>query len=123
MPRIVAIAVWLRGLGVVEMSHLKETRLEGPQGFHGLFWRHLRAETKVMRDNPYQAPAVSDSLTEGVHDQVPAVAVKKATNLIRDARQSVMVGLIPILGLIFILRLVQWYLLRRRIPVLATADS
>ncbi len=54
---------------------------------------------------------------------MPDSATKKATNLVRDARQSIMVGLIPILGLIFILRLVQWYLLRKQYPALATDPS
>jgi hypothetical protein len=56
-------------------------------------------------------------------DVIPASAVKKTTNLVRDARLAVLVGLIPILGLIFILRLVQWYLLRQQFPILATADA
>lgn len=57
------------------------------------------------------------------NDVLPAPAVKKATNLVRDARLSVMVGLIPLLGLIFVLRLVQWYLLRRQYPGLGTGGS
>jgi hypothetical protein len=56
-------------------------------------------------------------------DAVSVSAVKKATNLVRDARLAVLVGLIPILGLVFILRLVQWYLLKRQFPVLAAADA
>jgi hypothetical protein len=54
---------------------------------------------------------------------LPDHTVKKATNLIRDARLAIVVGMIPILGLIFILRLVQWYLLRNQCPSLATDDS
>ena len=57
------------------------------------------------------------------NDVLPAPAVKKATNLVRDARLSVMVGLIRLLGLIFVLRLVQWYLLRRQYPGLGTDGS
>ena len=76
-----------------------------------------------MRDNPYQAPEAADFPPEGAGDRLPALAVKKATNLVRDSRQSVMAALIPILGLIFILRLVQWYLLRRQYPVLMTANA
>lgn len=49
---------------------------------------------------------------------LPDTAVKKATNLVRDAHLAIVVGLIPILGLIYILRLVQWYLLRRQFPAL-----
>lgn len=56
-------------------------------------------------------------------DTLPPQAVKKATNLIRDARLAIIVGAIPILGLIFILRLVQWYLLKGQYPVLASADG
>ncbi len=52
----------------------------------------------------------------------PAI-VKKATNLVRDSKMAVMVGLIPILGLIFILRLVQWYLLRKQYPILVSSDA
>lgn len=56
-------------------------------------------------------------------DALPDVAIKKATNLVRDARLAVVVALIPLLGLIFVLRLVQWYLLRRQFPLLATSKS
>ena len=56
-------------------------------------------------------------------DTLSVSAVNKATNLVRDARLAILVGLIPILGLIFILRLVQWYLLKRQFPVLATAEA
>jgi hypothetical protein len=57
------------------------------------------------------------------NEPLPASAVRKATNLVRDARLAVLVGLIPILGLIYILRLVQWYLLKRQFPVLMTTDA
>jgi len=40
---------------------------------------------------------------------------KKARNIGNDAEKSVLVGLIPILGLVFILRLVQWYILRPQV--------
>ncbi len=56
-------------------------------------------------------------------DNVPPIPddiVRKATNLIRDARLAAAVGLIPLLGLIFILRLVQWYLLKGDCPALLT---
>ena len=56
-------------------------------------------------------------------DTLPDVAIKKATNLVRDARQSIMAGLIPILGLIFILRLTQWYVLKKQYPALMTGDK
>ncbi|MGA2069520.1 MAG: hypothetical protein ABSG86_31500 [Thermoguttaceae bacterium] len=47
----------------------------------------------------------------------------KAVNIVRDARLAILVGLIPILGLAFIGRLVEWYLLRRKCPLLATDDA
>ena len=56
-------------------------------------------------------------------EQLPASAVTKATNLVRDARLAVAAGLIPILGLIFILRLVQWYLLKNQYPILLKVDG
>jgi hypothetical protein len=56
-------------------------------------------------------------------DNLPDSAIKKATHLVRDARQAIMVGLIPVLGLIFILRLVQWYQLKGQYPSLAAADA
>ena len=73
-------------------------------------------------ENPYRA---SSSAAAGItgDDPLPPRAVKKATNLIRDARLSVTVGLIPLLGLIFILRLVQWHLLRNQYPILAAGDA
>lgn len=55
-------------------------------------------------------------------EPLPEPVVKKVTNLTKDARLAVTVGLIPILGLIFILRLVQWYLLKRDYPVLVTGE-
>jgi hypothetical protein len=58
-----------------------------------------------------------------VEESLPASVAKKATNLIRDSRQAIMVGLIPLLGLIFILRLVQWYLLKRQYPMLTSSDA
>ena len=56
-------------------------------------------------------------------DTLPPVAIKKATNLVRDARQAAMAGLIPILGLIFILRLTQWYVLKKQYPALMSDDK
>lgn len=53
---------------------------------------------------------------------LPPVAVKKATNLVRDARLAVLVGLIPLLGLVYMLRLVQWYQLRSQYPALNSSD-
>jgi hypothetical protein len=54
---------------------------------------------------------------------MPTWATKKATNIATDARLSVVVGLIPLLGLAFILRLVQWYLLRKQFPALVQDGS
>ena len=56
-------------------------------------------------------------------DQLPPEAIKKATNLVRDARLAVAVSLIPLLGLVFILRLVQWYRLKNQYPTLLTAEG
>lgn len=56
-------------------------------------------------------------------EALPASAVKKANYLIRDARQAVIVGLIPVLCLAFTLRLAQWYGLRRQFPEIAAARS
>jgi hypothetical protein len=56
-------------------------------------------------------------------DELPAWVTKKATNIASDARLAVLVGLIPLLGLVFILRLVQWYLLRKQFPALVTGES
>ncbi|HEY1785817.1 MAG TPA: hypothetical protein VGG30_09725 [Pirellulales bacterium] len=70
--------------------------------------------------NPFQAP--TSAATPATSDSLPPRAVKKATNLIRDARLAAVVGLLPVLGLIFILRLVQWYLLRRQYPILVSRE-
>ena len=56
-------------------------------------------------------------------ETLPESAVKKANNLIRDARLAITVGLIPLLGLIYILRLVQWYLLKQQFPELASKNA
>ena len=53
-------------------------------------------------------------------DSLSDSAVKKVRNLIRDSRLAILVGLIPVLGLIYICRLVQWYLLKQQFPVLAS---
>ena len=63
-----------------------------------------------MDDNPYKSP-ISELASE-------PKCIKRANNLIRDARLAVLVGLIPILGLIFILRLVQWYILKPELAAL-----
>lgn len=57
------------------------------------------------------------------NEPLPDSAIRKATNLVRDARLAVLVGLIPILGLIYILRLVQWYLLKQQSPGLLDAGD
>ena len=54
---------------------------------------------------------------------LPTFAVKKATDLVRDARFADLAGLIPLLALLFVVRLAQWYELRWRFPQLAVADA
>lgn len=66
--------------------------------------------------NPSAQPAAA------AKSVLPPVAVKKATNLVRDARLAIVVGLFPLLGLVFILRLVQWYLLRSQYPALSSSE-
>ena len=56
-------------------------------------------------------------------ESIPESVTKKANSIIRDARLAILVGLIPVLGLAYIGRLIEWYLLRRNCPVLATDDS
>jgi hypothetical protein len=58
-----------------------------------------------------------------VSDYPPPEKQTMIRNLNGDARLSVVVGLIPILGLIYILRLVQWYLWRSRWPALSTSSD
>lgn len=53
---------------------------------------------------------------------LPSAAIKGAQNIARDARLAVLAGIIPILGLAFILRLVQWYLLASKYPDLVAAN-
>jgi hypothetical protein len=56
-------------------------------------------------------------------NELPDSVVKTAKNIISDSRKAILVGLIPILGLAFIGRLIEWYLLRRKCPTLATAGD
>ncbi len=63
-----------------------------------------------MTENPYEAPST--------YAAPPSKCIKKANNLIRDARLAFVVALIPLLGLIYILRLVQWYQLRKELAEL-----
>jgi hypothetical protein len=51
---------------------------------------------------------------------LPEKAMKKAEHLIRDAQLAVVVAFIPLISLIYILRLVQWYLLRNQYPAVCT---
>ena len=47
----------------------------------------------------------------------------KARNIANDAEKAVLVGLIPLLGLVYILRIVQWYLLRPNVESDQTIDK
>ena len=47
----------------------------------------------------------------------------QARNIANDAEKAVLVGLIPLLGLVYILRLVQWYLLRHNVESDQTIDK
>jgi hypothetical protein len=71
------------------------------------------------QENPYESPS---ACVESINT-LPDSVVKKANNIVRDARMAILVGLIPILGLAYIGRLVEWYLLRRRCPILSTDGS
>jgi hypothetical protein len=108
---------------------LKTTETKGHRRSGDAFTKELAI--KVLPDpkkfrsrnapqNPYESPTTPIESESGT---LPPSAVTKATNLIRDARLTVAVALIPIIGLVFILRLVQWYLLRRQYPVLAETDA
>ncbi len=61
--------------------------------------------------------------TQMTSNILPDSVVKKATYLIRDSRQAVVAGLIPLLGLIFLLRLTQWYVMRKQYPALINGDK
>lgn len=56
-------------------------------------------------------------------DELPEKTAKEIGNMVRDANLAILVGLLPILGLVYIWRLVQWYMLRSKYPVLMTGDS
>ena len=66
-----------------------------------------------MTENPYESPSAKPT--------APPKCVKRANNLVRDARLAILVGLIPILGLIYILRLVQWYIVNKQLVALEGA--
>ena len=68
----------------------------------------------MMVDNPYESPTAKSS--------TPPKCIKRANNIIRDSRLAILVGLIPILGLIYILRLVQWYIVNKELADLGDAD-
>ena len=67
-----------------------------------------------MTDNPYESPTAKTD--------APPKCIKRANNLVRDARLAILVGLIPILSLIYIMRLVQWYIVNKEIGALADTD-
>lgn len=60
-------------------------------------------------------------LTNG--DELPPAAEKKAANIVRDGRVAPMVVFVPVLSLFFILRLVQWYLLKNQYPLLVQGEG
>jgi hypothetical protein len=62
----------------------------------------------------------TESTIQNARSEFPA---KKAQNLIRDSRLSGAVLLIPLLSLVFLFRLAQWYRLRNQYPVLASINS
>ncbi len=68
-----------------------------------------------MPDNPYESPAAKSC--------APPRCIKRANNIIRDARLAILVSLIPILGLIYIMRLVQWYIVNKELVALGDTDS
>lgn len=79
------------------------------------------------QNNPYLSPTETNpsySANEQMEgDPIPEKVAKEINNLVRDARMAVLVGLIPILGLPFIWRLVQWYLLKNRYPILVSRNA
>ena len=56
-------------------------------------------------------------------ESLTPAAVKQANDIVTDSRLALAVGLIPILGLIYAARLIQWYGLRRRYPELVSTDA
>ena len=56
-------------------------------------------------------------------NEVPEKVAKEIGNMARDAQLAILVGLMPILGLVYTWRVVQWYLLRRRYPVLTSNEG
>lgn len=54
---------------------------------------------------------------------ITVAAARKISNLVRDARTAIAVGFVPLLGLILIVRLVQWYRFRSAYPQLMSDDS
>jgi hypothetical protein len=73
--------------------------------------------------NPYESPKSSPASSSESSDLLPEKAVKKARNLVRDARLAIVVALMPPLGLVFIIRIAEWYVLRTQFPVLAVGDA
>jgi hypothetical protein len=58
-----------------------------------------------------------------MNSEIPESVVKKANYIISDARKAIVVGLIPILGIAFLGRLIEWYLLKRQCPILSSDES
>lgn len=72
---------------------------------------------KDRQPNPYKSPVQAPFKTQpsGRQNESIAKLEKKAKNIGNDAEKAILAALIPIIGLVFILRLVQWYLLRPKI--------
>ena len=79
-----------------------------------VWWWKSKSRSEDSTERPNESPAAKTGS--------PPKCIKQAENIVRDARFAVLVGLIPILSLIYILRLVQWYIVSKELADFDNAD-
>ncbi len=79
-----------------------------------VWWWKSKSRSSDSTENPNESPIMKTCS--------PPKCIKRAENIVRDARLAIILGLIPILSLIYILRLVQWYIVNKELADLDDAD-
>lgn len=80
-------------------------------------------KTQFTRTQSGQEPMFRSRRSTSENNPAASKLEVKARNIANDAEKAVLVGLIPLLGLAFILRVVQWHLLRPSVEADQTIDK
>ena len=85
--------------------------------------RNADAVSQFIRTQLNQEPMFRSRRSNSENNPTASKLEVKARNIANDAEKAVLVGLIPLLGLVYILRIVQWYLLRPNVESDQTIDK